>query len=1299
MPPPEIVQSTVYRRRQPTPEQPRFEGHVRLFSADSLPGLLAAVRQGAETSGGSMRLAWVSRNAEEDQRQSAGALRVLQAAAAAHTPGSVGAQATVAKPILPRGLHFCPKPIFGEMAFVYTFAAAAYSQMGRRLTLAMPELSAREEPWFKEPAQADPESTGRLDHLEQLRQVFMVAHAHTRLSRDLLQLRPTAAIGLSSGESCALFCLGFWNQPEVMLHEIAASELYTVELGGKLQAVERSWRERGFRGPIHWASFRVLRPLEQVHTALAGESLAHLLIIHSPSDCLIGGEAEACERVMGKLGAMYCIPIEGAIAAHCPELAQFGSAWRKLHRRRLRAVEGVRFYSNGTNASCRLEEDSIADALLRQGLETVDFPATILRAWQDGVRVFVEHGPRGLCGDWIGQILHGREHLAVSLDRMEEPGDWQALDTAAQLAAAGISVDLQALNERMSGSGALSQVAETQTQLGRAEPPRRFERKEERLMRTKETQDPNTLGPGVYRPAKALQEEPAASMLSREQLESVSQGDLSMLAGQLSQWGAGLNRQPCLPAPPLLLIDRVTRVNAGLVPAQCSIFTETDNHRGGWYLLEGHMPAGIMIESGQAHRLLLPYIVKNEDAEILDQGGRVYRLLDAELTFHGALPAVGDTLQWEILNDGYACLHGLHLLSFHAQCCINGRARLTLRNMKASFFSHEQMAGSPGMRWDPWRAPVPSDGPCDPPVIRCARSSFSREQLRAFSLGDALECFGPGFEMTATHNRTPRPQESRLLLLDEVTHFDPAGGPWGRGYLRAVLPVTGESWFFNGHPQGDPHMSTSLLFEGCLQAMGFYLVAMGCTLERDGWRFEPTPEVPMKLSVRGEVTPASKQVVFELYVRSVSTGPIPKLQADLLGSVDGLRALHVRAACQLTPDWLLDRQPELLENYRETKQVAQGGGIVFSYPAILAAAWGKPSEVFGAMYLPYDGGRRIPRLPGPPYHFITRVTRLEGAIIGVPQIGAYAELEYDIPQDAWYFAESASPSIPFCVLLECVLQPCGWLAVYLGCSVKQEHDLLFRNLDGKGIVLREIPPGSKCLTSKLKIIGLSQAGGMSLVHFGVVCEVDGVPVFTLETAFGLFHPDLLKNQAGMPLSASQSAFLEQPSAFTRHLSTRPKRYFSGHLRLPDSKLLMLDRVTGFWPEAGMAGLGRLRGEKDVSPRDWFFKAHFFQDPVQPGSLGVQAMLQLMQVYMLETGMDEGFMRPRFQPIALGTEVTWKYRGQVLPSSKKIVSEVEIVEVGKNGAAAYVMGRGQLYVDGKRIYELTNLAMRIVPGEG
>ena len=79
------------------------------------------------------------------------------------------------------------------------------------------------------------------------------------------------------------------------------------------------------------------------------------------------------------------------------------------------------------------------------------------------------------------------------------------------------------------------------------------------------------------------------------------------------------------------------------------------------------------------------------------------------------------------------------------------------------------------------------------------------------------------------------------------------------------------------------------------------------------------------------------------------------------------------------------------------------------------------------------------------------------------------------------------------------------------------------------------------------------------------------------------------------------------------LTSHPPRYFAGPLRLPHGPLRMIDRVLGYWPEGGKAGLGRLLAEQTVDPAAWYFKAHFYRDPVQPGSLGVEAMLQLLSV--------------------------------------------------------------------------------------
>ena len=82
-------------------------------------------------------------------------------------------------------------------------------------------------------------------------------------------------------------------------------------------------------------------------------------------------------------------------------------------------------------------------------MSVVDFPAMVERAYADGVRVFVEHGPHAGCSKWIDEVLGPRPHPAVSLDRFGRSSPLQALDSVAALAAAGVPMNHRALAERL----------------------------------------------------------------------------------------------------------------------------------------------------------------------------------------------------------------------------------------------------------------------------------------------------------------------------------------------------------------------------------------------------------------------------------------------------------------------------------------------------------------------------------------------------------------------------------------------------------------------------------------------------------------------------------------------------------------------------------------------------------------------------------------------------------------------------------------------------------------------------------
>jgi len=186
----------------------------------------------------------------------------------------------------------------------------------------------------------------------------------------------------------------------------------------------------------------------------------------------------------------------------------------------------------------------------------------------------------------------------------------------------------------------------------------------------------------------------------------------------------------------------------------------------------------------------------------------------------------------------------------------------------------------------------------------------------------------------------------------------------------------------------------------------------------------------------------------------------------------------------------------------------------------------------------------------------------------------------------------------------------------------------------------------------------------------------------------------------LPMTPAHRARLVDASDVRVELGAAPAHYFNASLRLPTERLVMIDRITGRWTEgelAGKAGLGRLRAEKDVAASQWFFKAHFFQDPVQPGSLGIEALLQAVQALAIDLDLGAGLASPRFETQAIDVPMSWKYRGQVTPDNQVVVVDVEVTELRREAEGVLLVAAGSLWVDGKRIYEATGLGVRIVSG--
>ncbi len=301
----------------------------------------------------------------------------------------------------------------------------------------------------------------------------------------------------------------------------------------------------------------------------------------------------------------------------------------------------------------------------------------------------------------------------------------------------------------------------------------------------------------------------------------------------------------------------------------------------------------------------------------------------------------------------------------------------------------------------------------------------------------------------------------------------------------------------------------------------------------------------------------------------------------------------------------------------------------------------------------------------------------------------WIEGEYDVPRDAWYFGANRQAAMPFSVLLEIALQPCGWLAAYCGSALRSPTDLKFRNLGGKAVMHEEVFADAGTLTTRVRLTSFSEAGGMIIQKYDMKVLRGSRVVYEGDTSFGFFSAEALAQQVGVRGA--------KPWVQPGLPAPRPIPH---QAPLPDDDYRMIEQVQVV-KDGGPSGLGFIRGTTDVNPERWFFKAHFYEDPVWPGSLGLESFLQLLKVFLVEEHPEACADGPgathRFETILPREPHEWVYRGQIIPRNRKVTVEAVIDERRRDERRADgVVASGYLTVDGIVIYEMKKFGLRLVP---
>lgn len=717
-------------------------------------------------------------------------------------------------------------------------------------------------------------------------------------------------------------------------------------------------------------------------------------------------------------------------------------------------------------------------------------------------------------------------------------------------------------------------------------------------------------------------------------------------------------RRVRLPKPPYLLVDRVTRLDAQPhVLAPSSITTEYDVPVDAWYTVDGQVPWSVAFESGQCDLLLISYL--GVDSE--NRGERVYRLLNCTLTFLDRLPREGDTLRYDIRIDSFARSGETLLFFFSYDCFVGDRKIMQMRDGCAGFFTDEELRHGKGVV-GPRRAPLTAAAPVTPP-LRTDRTALTAEDLDRLGTGDVAAVFGPAYDQGG-RNPSLRLVPARIRMVDRVTRLDPSGGAWGLGEVVGEKDLHPDDWYFPCHFEGDQVLAGSLMVEGCVQLIHVHMLSLGLQTLVEDARFEPVVGAAQRVRCRGQVTPVHSMLTYRVHVAEVALGPEPTVRAD----VDVL---------------LGDRVVVAFEGISVRLRGRPVARPAFDERALAEFATGSMSACFGPDFDCY-ARNRVPRIPNGDLHLMSRIVSVSGNRHDI-RPGSELVAEFDMPARPWFDPDGAPPRTPYSVLMELALQPCGFLSGWLGTTLATpEEDFYFRNLDGDAELLAEPAFAGRTVRTRAWLTSSTALDGVVIQKFGFELGCAGRTRYRGTTAFGYFRASALANQVGLDEGRQTAPWLADGGMPFIPAAVAPA--------MPTGQLDLLDEIAVL-PDGGLHGRGYVRGRSAVEPAAWFFDAHFFQDPVMPGSLGVEAIIQALKAYAVAAGLGSRFARPRFGQAAEHRTV-WRYRGQIVRTDREMTVEVHVSNVRDEGDRVVVVGDANLWRDGLRIYHLDGVALTV-----
>jgi len=1193
--------------------------------------------------------------------------------------------------------------------------------------------------------------------------------AFTQLLREHFKLKPDLAFGYSMGECSSMwYSLGVWHPNGA--NKFQHSPIFKSRFAGELELLAEHWGITSEEARERWISLVLLVPREKVEALLAGQEKVHLTFINTPEEVVISGDKADCLAVAEQLGCpVITIPFQNVIHQAFCEKEREGLL--DMHHFEIADQPDVTFYSSITKQQIKPESREIAENSVAVCVQEVDFPAMVNTVYEAGAKIFVELGANATCSNWIKANLKGKEHLAVAIDQKGKSDIDALLSLLAQLLSHGVELDLSILyptkNEKVEKRQFLKKIIVGGTPVydlfTAAGVQERFQQIEKRKIQIEEREPAlalsatsaesfsitnetwaavaerealvvsNSAHPiknkSIVKSQTIVPSTPALSkenkvgenglrlqnfesgeqfegkeiIFSQEDLEEFANGKIGKVFGPAYDIIDTYRRRVMLPMDPYLLVSRVTAMNAKLGEYKPSTMTtEYDIPYNAWYSTDRQIPSAVCVESGQCDLLLISYL----GIDLQNKGNLVYRLLDCTLTFMDDLPYEGQTLRYDISINSFV-QNGDNLLFFFSYFCyVQDRLVLKMDGGCAGFFEDHQLEEGAGVVYTNSEIEVRKNAKRQyfTPLLTTQKTSFSKADLQHLIDGNIEKCFDDISYFANGRNPSLRIPPEKILMLDRITSVDITGGAYGLGYIVAEKDLHADDWYFPCHFRDDEVLAGSLQAEGGGNLLRFFMLMLGLQRMTKDARFQPKFGLPQKVRCRKQVVPnTDTKLIYKLEIKEIGLYPDPYVIGDLeIISNDVITVHFENLGLQLREK----SNPKYLDPTEGVKISPRSEGALMNEKDITTFALGDLTECFGQDFAVYEG-RKMSRQPNSDLQLISRVLTVDGSRGDFSKPSTIVA-EYDVPVDAWYYEQNANLTMPYSILMEIALQPCGLLAAYLGSTLQfPEVDLYLRNLDGDGELL-PMPSGTdfrgKTITNKSVLVSSIAHGGTILQRFTFELSIDGVVFYKGSSSFGFFTSEALASQAGLDKGKEVPAWYIteqlQPKDYMQikldSLYGKMKLFKAPadkpHYRLAEDQLNMLHNLIVAKGQ-GKHGKGYVHATKFVKTYDWFFTCHFYQDPVMPGSLGVESILQAMQVFALQQDVGKDFKSPKFVQLA-NHKTVWKYRGQILKPVKEMHLEVHIKSIEKQGDTLALIADAYLWNTNMRIYQVTDISLGI-----